>query len=98
MTVPDGHGPVTVSTANAPTPHLSVPGVVGTALPSLGVAAEPFNGFITHAEWLSLHDEFAAAGVEVGPVTHPFYMPAGELRVEDPDAYGLLVGQLGDAA
>ena len=45
----------------------------------------------------SLHDELAAAGVEVGPVTHPFYMPAGELRVEDPDGYVLLVGQLGAA-
>lgn len=29
-------------------------------------------------------------------ITHPFYMPAGELRVEDPDGYCLLVGQLGE--
>lgn len=27
-------------------------------------------------------------------VTHPFYMPAGELRVHDPDGYVLLIGQL----
>ena len=45
-----------------------------------------------------LHDELAAAGVEVGEVTRPFYMPAGEFRVEDPDGYVLLVGQLGDAS
>jgi catechol 2,3-dioxygenase-like lactoylglutathione lyase family enzyme len=44
----------------------------------------------------ALHDELAAAGVAVGPLTHPFYMPAGEFRVEDPDGYVLLVGQLGD--
>ena len=40
-----------------------------------------------------LHDELAAAGVEVGDVTRLFYMPAGEFRVEDPDGYVLLVGQ-----
>ena len=45
----------------------------------------------------ALHDELATAGVEVGPVTQPFYMPAGEFRVEDPDGYVVLVGQLGEA-
>ena len=44
----------------------------------------------------ALYAELAAAGVEVGRVTYPFYMPAGELRVEDPDGYVLLVGQLGE--
>ena len=43
-----------------------------------------------------LHDELAAAGVEVGEVTRPFYMPAGEFRAQDPDGYVLLVGQLAD--
>jgi hypothetical protein len=43
-----------------------------------------------------LHDELAAAGVAVGEVTRPFYMPSGEFRVEDPDGYVLLVGQLAD--
>lgn len=28
-------------------------------------------------------------------VTHPDYMPAGEIRVADPDGYCILVGQLG---
>lgn len=28
-------------------------------------------------------------------VTHPPYMPAGELRIHDPDGYVVLVGQLG---
>ena len=44
-----------------------------------------------------LHDQLVAAGVEVGDVTRPFYMPAGEFRAEDPDGYVLLVGQLDDA-
>jgi catechol 2,3-dioxygenase-like lactoylglutathione lyase family enzyme len=42
-----------------------------------------------------LHDELAIAGVEVGDVTRPHYMPAGEFRAQDPDGYVLLVGQLG---
>lgn len=45
-----------------------------------------------------LHDELAAEGIEVGDVTRPFYMPAGEFRAEDPDGYVLLVGQLDDAS
>jgi len=28
--------------------------------------------------------------------TFPFYMPAGEIRVHDPDGYCILVGQLGE--
>ena len=45
-----------------------------------------------------LHDELAAVGVDVRDVTHPSYMPAGELRVEDPDGYVVLVGQLDEPA
>jgi catechol 2,3-dioxygenase-like lactoylglutathione lyase family enzyme len=43
-----------------------------------------------------LHEELEAAGVRVGKIEHPFYMPAGEFRVEDPDGYVLLIGQLSD--
>ena len=31
------------------------------------------------------------AGVEAGPVKHPFYAPRGEFRVVDPDGYVLMV-------
>jgi uncharacterized glyoxalase superfamily protein PhnB len=31
------------------------------------------------------------AGVEAGPVQHPFYAPRGEFRVTDPDGYVLMV-------
>ena len=34
-----------------------------------------------------------AARGAVFPITRPFYMPAGELRVHDPDGYCLLIGQ-----
>ncbi len=39
---------------------------------------------------VALRDE-----LEAGTITHPFYMPAGELRIADPDGYVVLVGQLG---
>jgi len=41
----------------------------------------------------ALRERLLAAGVEVGPVERPFYMPAGEVRIFDPDGYVLLVGQ-----
>lgn len=39
--------------------------------------------------------ELRAKGVKVGEINRPFYMPEGELRVEDPDGYVILIGQLG---
>lgn len=42
----------------------------------------------------ALHGELEAAGVEVGPIEHPFYMRAGEFEVVDPDGYVVIVGQL----
>jgi catechol 2,3-dioxygenase-like lactoylglutathione lyase family enzyme len=41
----------------------------------------------------TLRQRLAAAGVKVGEIEHPAYMPAGEVRVEDPDGYVLLIGQ-----
>jgi catechol 2,3-dioxygenase-like lactoylglutathione lyase family enzyme len=43
----------------------------------------------------ALRRQLLAQGVDVGPITHPDYMPAGEIRVEDPDGYCLLIGQPG---
>jgi catechol 2,3-dioxygenase-like lactoylglutathione lyase family enzyme len=41
----------------------------------------------------TLRQRLVAAGLEVGELKHPDYMPAGEIRVEDPDGYVLLIGQ-----
>ena len=40
-----------------------------------------------------LRDHLLACGVKVSPITFPEYMPKGEIRVEDPDGYVLLIGQ-----
>jgi catechol 2,3-dioxygenase-like lactoylglutathione lyase family enzyme len=41
-----------------------------------------------------LHAKLRGGGIDVGEIEYPFYMPAGEFRVVDPDGYVLLVGQL----
>lgn len=40
-----------------------------------------------------LREHLLASGVKVSPITYPDYMPKGEIRVEDPDGYVLLIGQ-----
>jgi catechol 2,3-dioxygenase-like lactoylglutathione lyase family enzyme len=46
------------------------------------------------ADVRALHGELAGAGARVGPIEHPFYMPAGEFELVDPDGYVILVGEL----
>ncbi len=41
-----------------------------------------------------LRDHLVAGGLDPSPIDHPAHMPAGELRLRDPDGYVLLVGQL----
>jgi catechol 2,3-dioxygenase-like lactoylglutathione lyase family enzyme len=42
----------------------------------------------------TLRQRLTAAGVKVGEIERPPYMKAGEIRVEDPDGYVLLIGQI----
>jgi hypothetical protein len=52
--------------------------------------------FYLYSESLvALREELIAAGIEVGPIRYPFYMEKGEIRLEDPDRYVLLIGQAG---
>jgi uncharacterized glyoxalase superfamily protein PhnB len=44
---------------------------------------------------VALREHMVAQGIEVSPITHPFYMEKGEMRAEDPDGYVLLIGQKG---
>ncbi len=47
------------------------------------------------ADLISLREHLLANGIQVSAITHPNYMPKGEIRVEDPDRYVLLIGQAG---
>ena len=42
-----------------------------------------------------LRDHLVTSGVRVSAITYPDYMPKGEVCVEDPDGYCLLIGQAG---
>lgn len=44
---------------------------------------------------VQLREHLLSHGVTVSGVTYPSYMPKGEIRVEDPDGYVLLIGQSG---
>jgi catechol 2,3-dioxygenase-like lactoylglutathione lyase family enzyme len=44
---------------------------------------------------VTLREHLRAEGVHVSSITYPDYMPKGEVRVEDPDGYTLLIGQAG---
>ena len=45
----------------------------------------------------ALREHLVAAGVEVSPIEHPGYMRSGEIRLKDPDGYGIFVGHWGTA-
>jgi catechol 2,3-dioxygenase-like lactoylglutathione lyase family enzyme len=42
---------------------------------------------------IGLRELLVGSGVAVSGISYPFYMPKGEIRVEDPDGYVLLIGQ-----
>ena len=44
---------------------------------------------------VALREHLMVAGVGVSVITYPDYMPKGEVRVEDPDGYTLLIGRAG---
>jgi hypothetical protein len=41
----------------------------------------------------ALREQLEDAGVPVGEIGSPDYMPGGEMRLEDPDRYVLLIAQ-----
>jgi hypothetical protein len=44
---------------------------------------------------VALREHLVANGVKVSPISYPDYMPKGEVRIDDPDGYCLLIGQAG---
>ncbi|MGC1450491.1 MAG: VOC family protein [Candidatus Sulfotelmatobacter sp.] len=49
--------------------------------------------YLYSPDLIALREHLLASGVKVSPITYPDYMPKGEIRVEDPDDYVLLIGQ-----
>jgi catechol 2,3-dioxygenase-like lactoylglutathione lyase family enzyme len=49
--------------------------------------------YLYSPDLIALRDHLLASGVKVSLITYPDYMPKGEIRVDDPDGYCLLIGQ-----
>jgi hypothetical protein len=49
--------------------------------------------YLYASDLIALRKDLLASNVNVSPITYPDYMPKGEIRVEDPDGYCLLIGQ-----
>jgi hypothetical protein len=51
--------------------------------------------YLYSPDLVALREQLTAKGVQTSAITYPHYMPKGEIRVEDPDGYVLLIGQSG---
>jgi catechol 2,3-dioxygenase-like lactoylglutathione lyase family enzyme len=49
--------------------------------------------YLYSPDLIALREHLVASGVKVSAISYPDYMPKGEIRVEDPDGYCLLIGQ-----
>ena len=49
--------------------------------------------YLYSPQLVQLREHLLSHGVTVSEITYPNYMPKGEIRVEDPDGYVLLIGQ-----
>lgn len=51
--------------------------------------------YLYSPDLVALREHLLACGVKVSAITYPEYMPKGEICLEDPDGYCLLIGQAG---
>ncbi len=51
--------------------------------------------YLYSPDLIPLREHLLASGVKVSAIRYPEYMPKGEIRVDDPDGYCLLMGQAG---
>jgi hypothetical protein len=49
--------------------------------------------YLYSPDLVALREHLLVSNIKVSPITYPDYMPKGEVRVEDPDGYCLLIGQ-----
>ena len=60
---------------------------------SLNPAAQDVLFYLYAADLKALREELLAAGVKVGEIGYPDYLPDGEFGMHDPDGYLLMVAQ-----
>lgn len=68
------------------------------------LAEEPFDPkpqgillYLYTEDLAGLREQIVAQGLRPNPIAHPEHMPSGEMSIEDPDGYVVLVGHWGDS-
>lgn len=61
----------------------------------IDVSAQTVLFYMYTPELTKLREQLVSTGVKVGPIKRPVYMPSGEVRLDDPDGYVILVGHWG---
>jgi hypothetical protein len=51
--------------------------------------------YLYAADLIALRNRLLSAGLQVGEIRHPDYLPQGECRMADPDGYCLMIAQSG---
>lgn len=51
--------------------------------------------YLYSPDLIVLRNHLLKRGIKASSITYPEYMPKGEIRVDDPDGYCLLIGQAG---
>lgn len=51
--------------------------------------------YLYSPDLVALRTHLLSSGVKASEISYPHYMPKGEIRVEDPDRYVILIGQAG---
>ena len=49
--------------------------------------------YLYAADLVALRQQLIEAGIRVGAITYPWYLPKGEFELRDPDGYTVMVGQ-----
>lgn len=62
----------------------------------LTIGRQAVSFYLYSPDLIALREHLLASGVKkASGITYPEYMPKGEIRVDDPDGYVLLIGQAG---
>jgi catechol 2,3-dioxygenase-like lactoylglutathione lyase family enzyme len=64
---------------------------------AIDVSAQAVLFYMYTPQLTQLREQLAGAGLKVGPIKHPDYMRSGEIRLDDPDGYVILVGHWGES-
>jgi len=67
--------------------------MVGLADGPVDASAQAVLFYLYFDDIRQVHAQLKALGHAPGEIRHPFYMPGGECRLEDPDGYVLMLAQ-----